>query len=524
MPFFLVFLLLLLVGGAQATEAPAAKRVTIISLNDVYRLENLPYVRALRTRLERREGPVLMLHAGDFLFPSLLSSRYHGAQMIDALNHLDGDGAAVDPQLFVTFGNHEFDKGKQKHASLLHSRIQESQFGWLRSNIEFTGIAADQLYDSKLLELNGMRLGLVSATTDVAKAAYIERFLPPAQTVGRITRELRDQGADAVIALTHQTVDQDRELLEALGEAAPDLLIGGHEHNRQTLLVNGRRIVKADSDARSVAVVRLWLSDGKLENDLEFVELPGDFSQDAQLQTLVDGWQQRFDREYCGDLQLAAGCLGQVLGTTQVELVAEELTIRRFETNTGNWLADLARQAFAEQGAQIAFLNSGSMRLNYNLPVGGAITREQIDSLMPYPMGLRLIRLSGAQLQAVIDHAITDWTGNGRWLQISGFAFRHDPNAGTTSGLSLITPDGIRRVRPEETILAVVNDYLLDTGGDQDGYTFLTEDLHLPAEGAPPDLKQLVVEALQAAQPNGIAPRLEGRICNLALKTSCLVD
>lgn len=525
-------LFLMLIGGAHAAAAPETKQVTIIALNDVYRLDNLPYVRSLRARLEREEGPVLVLHAGDFLFPSLLSSRYQGAQMIDALNRLDGDGSAYDPYLFVTFGNHEFDKSKRKHAVMLQSRIRESQFGWLDSNIEFAVgadgeplITADQLYDSKLLQLNGIRLGLVSASTDVAKAAYVERFLPPVETVRRITRELRALGAEAVIALTHLTMDRDRALLEALGDEAPDLLIGGHEHNRQTLLVNGRRIVKADSDAQSVAVIRLRVSGDTTESDLEFVEFPGDFPKDTRLQALADGWNRRFDREYCAELQAPPGCLGQTLGRTRVELVAEELTIRRFETNTGNWLADLARRAFADRGAQIAFLNSGSMRLNYNLPAGTDLTREHIDTLLPYPMHLALIRLTGAQLQRVVDHAITDWTGNGRWLQISGFAFRHDPETGTASGLSLITPAGVRPVRPEETILAVVNDYLLDASGDQDGYRELAEPMAITPTAERPELKDLILHALRAAGANGISPREEGRICNLALGSSnCLAN
>ena len=49
------------------------KPLTILVINDVYRLDNLPYVRHLRASLEQSEGEVLMLHAGDFLFPSLLS-------------------------------------------------------------------------------------------------------------------------------------------------------------------------------------------------------------------------------------------------------------------------------------------------------------------------------------------------------------------------------------------------------------------------------------------------------------------
>ncbi len=125
----------------------------------------------------------------------------------------------------------------------------------------------------------------------------------------------------------------------------------------------------------------------------------------------------------------------------------------------------------------------------------------------------------------MLNHAVTDWTGNGRWLQISGFAFRHNPDKGTAEELSLITPQGLRPVRPDETILAVTNDYLIDGSGDQDGYTMLSDKLLADPSQPRIELKDLVVKALQQAGSAGIAPQVEGRVCNTALKAgACLLD
>lgn len=536
--FFLVLSVLLgscsmlpdsLTPGSDDDEAD--RPLTILVINDIYRPDNLPYVRALRTQLEKKEGEVLLLHAGDFLFPSLLSQRFEGEQMVDVMNQLDGDGQAFDERMFVTFGNHEFDKGKLKHASLLQQRIDESQFAWLGTNIEFRQVApgrkiiqADNLLPAKLLTVNGVKVGLVSATTDVKSADYIARFIPPLEAVRNTTRRLREQGAEVVIALTHQTVNEDKAMLEALGDEAPDMLAGGHEHDRQSLQVNGRRIVKADSDASSAAIVRLYPSMGKVpQTSLEFVELPGQYKADPATQTRIALWDERFGKEFCAEKGEPADCLNKVLGKTQVALTAEELTIRRFETNLGNWLADTARQQFVRQGAQVAFLNSGGMRLNQNLPAG-KITRKHIDTLFAYPTRLVMVKLTGKQLQEVVNHSITDWTGNGRWLQVSGFAFRHNLATGRAEQLSLITPEGIHPVRPDETILAVVNDYLIDAGGDQDGYTMLSEKLIVDPSQPRPDLKDKVVEALKLAGKKGIAPKVEGRICNAAVRNApCLL-
>ena len=504
------------------------KPLTILVINDVYRLDNLPYVRHLRASLEQSEGEVLMLHAGDFLFPSLLSQRYDGEQMVDVLNYLDGDGAAFDEHMFITFGNHEFEKGKLKHAPLLQSRITESQFAWLGTNVEFKSIEprrqmvqADNLLPSKLITLNGVKVGVLSATTDVKGADYIRRFIPPMQAVRTTSRALRQQGAQVVIALTHLTLKEDRALLEQLGDDAPDLIAGGHEHDRQSVQVNGRRIVKADADAMSAAVVRLDAANPK-QSSVTFVDLPGKYTPDAGVVARINQWDARFAEGFCGEKGESNACLTQVLGKTAVDLIAEELTIRRFETNLGNWLADTARTSFADQGAQIAFLNAGGMRLNQNIPAG-ELNRRHLDTLFAYPTRLAMIRLSGAQLQAVVNHAITDWTGNGRWLQVSGFAFKHNPATGTAEQLSLITPQGLRPIQADETLLAVTNDYLLDASGDQDGYRMLGENLIVAPDQPRLELKDKVLEALQQAGSAGIAPRVEGRICNASKPGVCLL-
>lgn len=516
-------------GDGEDGEIVPKKPVSVIVINDIYRLDYLPYVRSLRAEWEQKAGDVLVLHAGDFLFPSMLSQRYDGEQMVDVMNYLDGDGKAFDEKMLVTFGNHEFEKGKLKHAGLLQSRITESQFAWLGTNIVFRErqpgqplVRAENLLPSKILTLNGVKVGVLSATTDVKSAEYIRRFIPPLEAVRTATRALRQQGAQVVIALTHQTLAADKALLEALGNEAPDLIAGGHEHDRQNLSVNGRHIVKADADALSAAVVQLTAGNPAAAS-VTFVDLPGQYAPDPTLAAQVQQWESRFDTAFCAEKKEAAGCLAHPLGRTQVALVAEELTIRRFETNLGNWLADTAREQYAAQGAQIAFLNAGSMRLNQNLPVGG-ITRKHIDSLFAYPARLAMIKITGKQLQAVVDRAVAEWSGNGHWLQISGFAFRHNPDKGTAENLSLMTAQGLRPVLPDETLLAVTGDYLLDASGDQDGYKMLGE--HLIVDPAQPrtELKDKVVEALQRAGSQGIAPQVEGRICNTTKPGKCLLD
>ena len=271
---------------------------------------------------------------------------------------------------------------------------------------------------------------------------------------------------------------------------------------------------------------RVALSSAKVglpEVKLHFVELPGEYAADQQIAEKTVEWRKRFDREYCKDIKEQVGCLDKPLGKTNPELVAEELTIRRFETNLGNWLADLARNSFADQGAQIAFLNSGGMRLNQNIPAGSTMTRKQLDTLFAYPTRLVRIKITGAQLRQVLEHSVSDWTGNGHWLQISGLAFQHDPQGEKVENIHLMTATGPKPLADDAEIIAVVNDYLINSKGDRDGYTMLSEALLEEPRAQRPDLKDIVVTALKQAGEKGISPKRDGRICNIRDRQDCLV-
>ena len=527
------FVLGVIFSQVAFAETAGTRQMTILAINDVYRLDNLPYVRTLRQQLEQKHGEVLLLHAGDFLFPSLLSRRFNGEQMIDLLNYLDGDAKAFDSNMFIVFGNHEFDKRRLKHASMLQSRISESQFTWLNSNVQFRAISegrsmvqAEQMLPSRLLEINGIKVGLLGVVTDVAKPEYIEQFQQPEQALREGVLALRKQGAEFVIAVTHLRMSRDKEILQSLGKDGPDLIIGGHEHDRQTALVNGRRVVKADADAVTAAVVEIYPDkkgrDGLPEVKLEFVELPSTYGPDQKMVQRIAKWKQQFDIVYCQEIKEQPGCLDRPLGRTRVELIAEELKIRRFETNLGNWLADLAKDRYADKGAQIALLNSGGMRLNQNIAAGSVISRKQISTLFAYPTRLVQIKLTGAQLQQVMSHSVSDWTGNGHWLQVSGLAYRHDPEKEQADQLHLITESGLKPIAEEEEYTVVVNDYLINSKGDRDGYTMLSEALLVEPKAKRPDLRDIVTQALIDTGEEGIGPKREGRICNVRDRMECL--
>ena len=533
--------LLALAGcAAPAPRVGDPGTVTILAINDAYRIEGvdggtvggLARLATMRRELAAADPDLIVLHAGDFLYPSLLSRSYDGQQMVDVLNRLDGDPQAFDDRLLVTFGNHEFDKAAMKHAALLDARIEESQFTWLGSGIDFAEdaqgqalVAGPNLVERRLVEANGITVGLFSITTDVKHPEYVVAFADPVETAREETAALRAAGADLVVALTHESAEEDVALLSTLGAAGPDLIIGGHEHNHMQREAGGRYVIKADADLRTAALVTVEPRQGRVPLvATTFPAIAGeDPAPDPAVAAVVQGWLQRQDAEYCAaSYKLPPGCLDAPLGKAAVPLVAEEIEIRKYETNLGDWVLDQALAALRPEGAQIAFLNAGSLRLNQTLPQGTVITRRHVDELFAYANDLRLIRVSGAMLQQMIERSVTQWDGNGWFLQIAGFAYRFDPKTGRVGDLTLLTPDGPKPIRPEDELLGVTNDFLTDPKSGQDGYTMLTADRLVPIKRKVPSLRDLVIEALGEAGPDGIAPQVDGRICNSERPGLCL--
>ena len=514
------------ISSLACAQDQIEREVVVLAINDVYKIEGvdggqrggMSLVRALRRQLEQQNSDLLFLHAGDFLFPSLLSKWTKGAHMVEMMNRLDGAIGVFDPRMFVVFGNHEFDKSEQKHVALLRARIEQSEFQWLGSNIRFSQkegkpvVTSENLQMSRIVESGGVRVGIFGLTTDkksANKIAYVDEFIDPVHVAKEQTMRLRDQGAEVVIALTHLALEKDREILEKLGEKGPHLIIGGNEHQRHQVEVSGRWILKADADARSATVVRI-----RMIGQTPFISFRYRFlarnrlNPDPEMQGRVNQILKEHEEWFCSDKKEEAGCLKRSVGKTAVLLVGEEFEIRRYETNLGNWVADQARSVL--EGTDIAFINAGSLRLNEDIPPG-LITQRDLEELLPYGGELVQVELDKNQLDKILERAAEDWIGKGHWLQISGFAFKHDPKqpeGHRVDGITLLHEGKMMKL-PDRPLRAITYKFLVEGG---DGYDMLKPLKWISLTGS---LKERLRQILrESTKP--IHPQVEGRICNVA--------
>ena len=173
---------------AASASAPGAGpgRFTILQLNDVYRVEGLENgalgglarVRTVRRELEAQGRPVLVLHAGDLLDPSVMSKYLNAEPMVQGLNLLDGDPNAFDPGLIVVFGNHEFDASRD----IFLARMAQCDFRWVSSNVFYKAPGASTLpmhrrfanvHDTLMVVEDAVAVGILGLTHDYKKADYV---------------------------------------------------------------------------------------------------------------------------------------------------------------------------------------------------------------------------------------------------------------------------------------------------------------------------------------------------------------
>ena len=516
----------------QAPDAAEAdeRQVAILAINDVYRIEGLlpsergglARFRTLRTQLEQTYPELLVLHAGDVLFPSLISREFNGEQMIDVMNQLDGTDPGFDDRLYVVFGNHEFDEDGAEDSALLGDRVHESDFTWLASNITFVEterrkVEGNNVKTTAVLNLGGVRVGLYGLTLGKDDVAYAQ-FASSNDELSRLSQAFvgeLDPETDLVIALTHLPINTDRMLARL--DVGPDLIVGGHEHGRIDETVNGRRILKADADLISANLILVTIrSDGSKDVRVRPQQLTTAPAKDAVVDQRIGWWMTRHSRRHCRKIGLPDDCLDDELATTTTPLAGEEITIRIRETALGSWLTDLilaaARDGMpAEQRPTIAFLNSGSLRLNQNLAGGDAVTRRHVEELVQYDDPLLVTRLSGDELQEALNWSAS-CRNEGPFLQVSGVTFTID----TVTGLAEdVRVDGTP-VAQVSSVLAVTSRFLADPDapGDQDGYGFSQSNII----GTVPNvsIKSTLLEALEDAPTVGgvrtISPTLPGRI------------
>lgn len=456
LPSALVFLV------SCATTAPEPTRFKILQINDVYKIEGLEggnsgglaRVAALQQHLASDGTPVFVLHAGDALYPSVMSKYLEARPMVDVLNRI--------PNLVVTLGNHELDN---KTPDILLARLGESKFQWIATNTmrcAAVDVCNDRFPSVKptiVLEAGGTRIGLLGLLLPTAKTyAKSSDVLGAARSA---VAQLRKDGARVVIAITHEEMGDDVNLAEMV--PGIDLVIGGHDHLYMQQRVGTTWIAKADADAKSVIVYDVAVPRaGAIRTTPLRVVLDATMPKDREVDARVQAW--------LGELATKLGG-NETIGVTKNLLEGVEPAVRGRETALGNLLTDVAREQMA---TDVGVMNGGGIRINDNIPPG-PITRYDMEGIFYFDNRLIAVPVTGRQLLDMLRNSVSrvDF-GDGRFLQVSGMSFTYRKRDGKWTVDATDVKVAGAPLDLTRTYSLATNDFVY-TRGAEDGYTLFSD-------------------------------------------------
>jgi 5'-nucleotidase / UDP-sugar diphosphatase len=416
---------------------------------------------------ERHEAldDVLFIGAGDDLGSSVESAVFEGDHMIDALN-----ASVLD---YNTYGNHDFDYG----AATTYRQVGDSEFQWLSANVR-DAENTDEVFAAEqgaatyaLEELDGVTVGLTGlGPRNMAGLTSLDGLavqLDEAEALPPVIEEMREEGADVVVVMSHLSNRHAEELAEVVDGI--DVIVGGHSHTSPhdppMVIEEG----ETDTIFSYVGYGFLYLGELELEVevgevvDFDFTlhELDPDQAPDPAVQEVQDAYEAQLDEELDEPIGMTADTWGS-LSERAEELEAQGYDVRDNANHV--FVADVLRDF---DDADVGIINTGGVRSSFD--PGQELTRRDILTMLPFPNIGVVVELSGDQLIQLMEDNVR---GSSHSFQVSGAHKLVDFDADEGERVTHLEVGG-EEVDPDGTYTVAANDFLL--GGTSRTYEMLRE-------------------------------------------------
>ena len=405
-------------------------------------------------RAEKSGESVLLFSSGDFIGGSpyawLILEGY--SPEIELMMQIGYDA--------TTIGNHEFDYGPDALTEYL------KRAGYPEANEKLPLIISNlnipdghSLLDvaflpHKIIELeNGLKLGLfgILGTDAYSVAPYAEpvTIFDPISIAQLQVDQLREKGADVIIALSHSGVREDREMAEKVNNI--DILLGGHDHYQtfEPEIISNTIFLHSSYYLRSLGMLELAYnnSTGTVrilndENNSPY-QIPLDYTvpEDPEIMELIGYYTERlndFVTEFSDSL--FTDVYAHILHSDFPVIKHKNLA----ETTIGNFVVDAMRLEAEKVTGR---------RVDLAIQANGVIRGDIIPGVMPWSEGkvsfLDLVTIAGlgsgpderpgypmvsvyltaGEVYNLLEVAglLSKLMGDTYFLQISGLKYTYDP-------------------------------------------------------------------------------------------------
>ncbi|MEJ7777835.1 MAG: bifunctional metallophosphatase/5'-nucleotidase [Sphingomicrobium sp.] len=491
--------------------------------------------RALRSGQEHS----VTVSAGDMIGASpLISSLFLDEPTIAAMEHVGVEYNAV--------GNHEFDRGTAelkrmqeggcaKHTTRTPCAVAEfrgAKFRYLAANV-LTADGSTLFPGSAIKDFGPVQVGFIGMTlketaTLVTPAGVAGlNFAEEAATANALVTQLKARGADAIVLLIHQGARttggyNDKScpglsgdilsIVERL-DPAIDAIVSGHTHAayvcevakagrlRPLLLTSAGRYGTLITDIRLNFGAAGTVTGHRADN----VIVQGEGYDGVPTVTAFP----LFGRDMAADALVAT--FAQAAGPAAARVVGRlagpvtKASNEDREQTAGNLIADAQLTASRDEGAQIAFINSGGVRTDLVPAADGSVTFGQIFAMQPFGNSLVVKTLTGAQLKALLEQQFASGSNTAEepnmLLPSSGFFFAYTLRRPAGQRVLAMRLNG-KPVDPGAVYRVTVNNFMASGG---DNFTVLAQGADAVEAGS--DL-----DALEAFLKPGATVPATGRI------------
>ncbi|UCF78416.1 MAG: 5'-nucleotidase C-terminal domain-containing protein [Candidatus Eiseniibacteriota bacterium] len=396
---------------------------------------------------ESAGGEAILLDGGDMMQGSALSNLTSGAAVIEFMNSLGVDAAAV--------GNHEFDWG----VKVLKERMAQARFPFLCANV-FLGEGKqrpDWAAPFVVVQIAGLQVGIIGVITEdtpfLVNPKLIRglRFDEPSAIVNEIAATLRKEGARLIIVLAHVGGAQEEDgrvvgPIEALasGLRGVDLVLGGHSHTIVAGKVGSIPVMLSGSNGRRIGVVRLEMDAASGQSGVVEQRVRTTFAEEVRPLERIEAIVETFKKEFSGEMERV------------VVVASERITRSRQESALGNLVCDVMRDAV---GADVGFQNSGGIRADLE---AGPVTVQEMFKILPFDNTIVTMYLTGEQVKQVLEHG----TSESGVVQSSGLRYSYRPEAPPGERIKELALEDGSALVPGQLYLVATNDFMA-SGGDR---------------------------------------------------------
>ena len=387
----------------------------------------------------------------------------------------------------TVIGNHEFDfsyerlkKNEEilKDIPMMASNIVEDETG-------------NRPFDNTLIkDFDGVKVGVFGIATPETKYKAKPTntigltFEKPVDTAKRKVKELKDQGADIIIALTHLGVDgstkeEERAPYVLENVEGIDLLLDGHSHTIGSMEIGngyyaqagrysellGEATIKYNKETKEISIENQFnhvYTEAELEknkNNLGYKDFYDHIGNDLREVKADEAIEQ-----YIMELEEKVKPLKEeVVGSSEVYLEGNKPNVRTRQTNLSTIIADAMKKV---SGSDVTITNGGGIRASIEK---GEITKGDVLTVLPFGNTVTVIEASGKDIYEALKHGTDSYPDpKGAYPQVSGITFDievgEDGKAKDVVNIKINGED----LDLEKTYKVATNDFMA-IGGD--GYT-----------------------------------------------------